>query len=116
MERDQAVKHDAGKLRMELIPPEVLEALAEVLTYGADKYGDNTWQTVDPERYVGAGGRHYTAWRKAPNSVDEESGIPHIYHLLCNTAFLAYFHARRPQPRVVLCDADVRIVEAMGEV
>lgn len=96
MERDQAVKRDAGKLRMELIPPEVLEALAEVLTFGAEKYGDNTWQTVDPERYVGAGGRHGTAWRKDPNSVDEESGLSHLKHLLCNAAFLQYFE-QHPQ-------------------
>ena len=93
--RDQTVKRDAGKLRMELIPPEVLEALAEVLTFGAEKYGDNTWQQVDPDRYVGAGGRHYTAWRKDPNSVDEESGLSHLKHLLCNVAFLVCFEAKK---------------------
>lgn len=95
MDRDQTAKHDAGKLRMELIPPQVLEALAEVLTFGADKYGDNTWQQVAPDRYVGAGGRHYTAWRKDPNSVDEESGLSHLKHLLCNVAFLVWFEAEK---------------------
>lgn len=91
MDRDQTAKHDAGKLRMELIPPQVLEALAEVLTFGAKKYGANTWRTVDPERYVGAGGRHYTAWRMDPHSVDEESGLSHLKYLLCNVAFLVCF-------------------------
>lgn len=36
----EGLKHDAGKLRLDLIPPEAIRVLGEVLTCGTDKYGD----------------------------------------------------------------------------
>ena len=38
------VKHDSGKLRMDLVPPEAIKAMADVLTSGAAKYGDRNWE------------------------------------------------------------------------
>lgn len=89
--RNQEIKADDGKLRMELIPPETLISLAEVLTYGANKYSANSWQQVEPERYTGALLRHFIAYMRDSNSVDEESGIKHIKHVLCNAMFLNWF-------------------------
>lgn len=83
----EGIKHDAGKLRMDLIPPSALEALAEVLTYGAQKYAPNSWQAVEPERYHAALLRHLCAWMRG-EKVDVESGISHLRHVLCNAAFL----------------------------
>jgi len=40
----EGIKHDAGKLRLDLIPPEAIRALGEVLTYGTNKYGDRNWE------------------------------------------------------------------------
>ena len=37
-------KDDRGKNRLDLIPPEVILALGQVMTYGAGKYGANNWQ------------------------------------------------------------------------
>lgn len=91
LERDQEAKADANKLMMELIPPEAFEALAEVLTYGANKYKPESWRTVQIDRYIGAMLRHYTEYRKDPLSVDKESGILHIKHLYCNAMFLCCF-------------------------
>ena len=94
--RDQTAKHDGDKLMLELIPPETYEALGRVLTYGARKYSPESWKEVERPRYVGALLRHLTAYLKDPHSVDEESGLPHIEHLLCNAAFLQYFE-QHPQ-------------------
>ena len=82
-------KDDSGKLRMDLIPPSVLEELALVLSYGANKYGDNNWQGVDSERYIAALLRHYCEWRKG-NDRDSESNIRHLSHMLANVAFLLW--------------------------
>lgn len=73
----------------ELIPPQVEEALAEVLTYGAKKYSPNSWKKVEPfeDRYYAAARRHIAAWRKG-EIVDSESGIEHLKHALCCIAFL----------------------------
>lgn len=89
--RNQQIKQDNGKLRMELIPPETLKALAEVLTYGANKYSANSWQQVEPQRYLGALLRHLVEYMQDNSSVDDESKIKHIDHVLCNACFLSYF-------------------------
>lgn len=84
-------KYDKGKLRMDLIPPEALEGMAKILTMGAEKYGPNNWQGLEnfEERYSGALMRHLNEMRKG-ELVDDESGEPHAYHVLCNAAFLAW--------------------------
>lgn len=87
------MKYDSGKLRYDLIPPEILEELAKILTHGAKKYGDNNWKLLeDPmDRYYAALMRHLQEWRKG-NSIDEDdSGELHLSHALANIAFLVYF-------------------------
>lgn len=66
------LKHDDGKLRMDLIPPEALESLAEVLMYGAAKYDANSWQGVEPSRYLAALLRHLTAHMRGEKAFRKE--------------------------------------------
>ena len=80
-------KYDTGKTRLDLLPPEAIRALGEVLTYGAEKYGPNNWRGVEAERYEAALLRHWLAWREG-EELDAESGLPHLWHVLCNAAFL----------------------------
>jgi hypothetical protein len=88
-------KQDQGKLRMDLIPPEIEEALAKVLTHGAVKYGDNNWKEgIDYWRIYGALKRHLIAWRKGEliDAIEDGgSGLPHLYHALAELIFLIYF-------------------------
>lgn len=86
--RDQTQKADGGKPMMELIPTSVYRSLGKVLTHGAEKYGPNTWQNVEVERYVGALLRHLCAFLDDPNGVDADSGLAHTEHLLANAAFI----------------------------
>lgn len=88
MERNQDIKADNGKLMMELIPTSTYRSLGRVLTYGANKYSPYSWKEVEAERYVGALLRHLTAYIDNPMGKDEESGLLHIEHVLCNAAFL----------------------------
>lgn len=87
-ERDQTAKADAGKLMLELIPQSLYRDLGAVLTHGANKYGVNTWQDVDIDRYIGALLRHLYAYREDPFGVDADSGLPHTAHLLANACFI----------------------------
>lgn len=82
-------KYDEGKLRYDLVPVEAHEALAEVFTYGATKYDDNNWQSVETERYIAAMFRHINAWRKG-ESFDFESGLHHLKHALTNVAIILW--------------------------
>ena len=34
------LKHDGGKPRLDLVPPEIIEAVGVVMTHGAEKYGE----------------------------------------------------------------------------
>ena len=86
---DQAVKADAGKPRLSLAPMRIVEAIARVREYGCKKYSDpDNWKKVDRTRYVDAMLRHALAYVRDPDGVDEESGLPHLWHLACNVAFL----------------------------
>lgn len=91
MENEKGKKYDEGKVRMELVPMSVVENIANVLTYGAKKYSDNSWQNLPNfwNRYKGALLRHLAAIDKG-ELIDQESGIPHIDHVLCNAAFLSW--------------------------
>ncbi len=84
-------KLDAGKNMMDLIPAETLQHLGEVLTFGCRKYSRDGWKAVSDakNRYSAAMLRHYAAW-KSGESLDPESGIPHITHMMCNAVFLDY--------------------------
>lgn len=89
------VKYDADKPRVDLIPPEVILGLAQVLTYGAAKYADNNWRKNNGMRWgrvYAAMQRHLLAWLDGED-VDAESGLPHLHHALTNLAFLvSYAH------------------------
>ena len=86
---DQEAKHDEGKIRPTLVPSKLISAVASVREYGCRKYHDpENWRRVEPERYRDALYRHWLAYLDDPSSVDEESGLPHLWHLACNVAFL----------------------------
>ena len=88
-------KYDKGKLRYTLIPPEALKGLAEVLTFGADKYEANSWTRVPngKERYLDALYRHLEAYRSG-EILDPESKLHHLKHALCNVAFVLSLEER----------------------
>lgn len=85
----QEAKADSGKPRVTLVPRKMIYDIARIREYGNRKYGDpENWRTVDPERYRDAMMRHMLAYLDDPHGVDEESGLPHLWHLACNVAFL----------------------------
>jgi len=85
----QQCKYDHNKPRLDLVPPGIIEAVGTVRTYGTAKYGDpDNWRQVEPERYRAAMMRHICAYLRDPEGVDAESGLPHLWHVACNVAFL----------------------------
>lgn len=88
-EPDQQAKSDAGKPRLTLVPPRIIWDIAEIREYGCRKYGDpENWRRVSPQRYRDAMFRHMMAYLADYDGVDEESRLPHLWHLACNVAFL----------------------------
>ena len=89
-------KFDGGKLLYSLIPPVATHALAEVLTFGANKYAPDSWQSVEDgeRRYTDALMRHLESYRSG-EAIDPDSGLSHLKHLICNAAFLLHFEEER---------------------
>lgn len=82
------LKHDGGKPRLDLVPPEIIEAVGAVMTHGIEKYGEGSYRNVDPKRYRAALMRHICKYLKNPYGIDSDSGLPHLWHIACNVAFL----------------------------
>ena len=88
---DQKAKGDKGKPKLSLVPRRIIFDIAAIREYGNNKYpegGVDNWKKVEPERYRDAAFRHFLAYLDDPYGVDEESGLPHLWHLACNIAFL----------------------------
>ena len=86
---DQTAKSDAGKPRVSLVPSAIVRCIAKVREYGLTRYADpDNWKRVSVERYRDAMYRHVLSYIDDPHGVDEESGLPHLWHIACNVAFL----------------------------
>lgn len=86
---DQTAKRDAGKPRPTLVPTKAILAIMYVREWGCQKYGDpENWRRVEPQRYWDAMERHLLACRDCHGKIDEESKLMHLWHLLCNAAFV----------------------------
>ena len=84
-------KQDYGKAKLSLVPRRIIWDVAAIREYGNNKYpdgGPDNWKGVEPERYRDAAYRHFLGYLDDSRSVDSESGLPHLWHLACNIAFL----------------------------
>lgn len=89
------MKYDNGKLRFGLLTRSLaapLASLAAVMSFGAQKYADNSWQTVPngKARYEEALDRHLNAWKQGEER-DQETGLHHLSHAAINVLFLLWF-------------------------
>ena len=72
-----------------LIPVAALKAIHETRIYGLKKYNSpDNWRSVEFERYHEAFLRHVLAMWNDPYKKDFESGLPHMWHAMCNAAFM----------------------------
>jgi hypothetical protein len=83
------VKYDGEKPDYSLIPPNALDDVAKVLTFGAQKYDRHNWKKLDnlDNRYFAAAQRHMWALLK-DESHDPETGVHHAAHAVCCMMFL----------------------------
>ncbi len=104
---DQKIKTSAEKAPLGLVPAPSLVGAARVFGYGAKKYAAGNFHqaTLDDgagQRYISAALRHL-AEMQLPNGLhtpeslaarDEESGLPHIDHVLCGLMMLRSIMAK----------------------
>ena len=91
----EPVKHDQDKPRIDLIPPQAIIDIAEVLTYGAGKYDSHNWRDnggFDYSRLYAAAQRHLLSFWDG-QSLDKETGMSHLAHAACCIVFLMSYEA-----------------------
>lgn len=101
----QGHKDDSDKVRMDLIPPEVMFAYSTILTFGVKKYAARNWEKgMFYGRLFGALMRHMWAWwggqgptstNFALGSFDEETKYSHLWHAQFCLGCLIAFEDRR---------------------
>jgi hypothetical protein len=88
-------KFDQEKTRYDLFPPEAMDAICQILTFGAKKYGDRNWEKgMKWGRLYGALLRHLFMWASGQRN-DDETGKSHLWHAGCCIVFLITYEDRR---------------------
>ena len=97
--KEQSLRYNEGKAELSYIldADYAMEGACEVMTFGAKKYDRNNWKKgFEKEQLINSLLRHLTKFQNG-EEVDEESGLPHVDHALCNAIFLAYhYNGRKP--------------------
>ena len=93
----KAKRFNEGKRRWSLLDLKTLEGLIQVLEFGAEKYGDYNWQKGLPVTEVYESlMRHIIAWKDGKD-IDDESGLSHLDHAICNLYFLKWYSFNLPE-------------------
>lgn len=94
------LKKDEDKTRYELLPYEVIDAVARILTDGAKKYDSRNWEKgINYGRVYGAAQRHLTDfWNqflKGGDGINHADGSQlHIDHAITELMFLSAYIKR----------------------
>lgn len=100
-------KLDYGKARWELAPFDAFEAMVNVLTWavdqkarGQDAYPERNWERgMSWSRCFGAMMRHSWRWwmgkMSGRSTIDEESGMSHLWHAFTCAGFLVAYELRK---------------------
>lgn len=112
--QERAKRYNKGKPPLDLLPLDLLTGLSRVLEYGEGKYGRNNWRKGAPAKeQVASMLRHLQPIMEALNAdrgpdflIDNESGLPHVDHILFNVISLRLAleaeHNLPRDPRAVL--------------
>lgn len=95
---EQALHLDSGKLPVQDVPVEAIEAIAARLQLGQAKgYPRNNWRKgMNYSSLMGSILRHLQAFQKGEKiDIDDKTGIeqPHLYGAICCLAFLVTYEA-----------------------
>lgn len=112
-----SAKHfDAGKLPLDQVPGEALDAMAEGLAFGEKKYGKHNWRLgMNWSQLIGSAMRHIRKFN-AGVDLDDESGLPHLSHALTCIAFLCTYQRSEigVDDRYMHCKASAQDIPAVS--
>lgn len=94
-------KADAGKTRYDLLVPEFIEGMANVMTFGTTKYSDWNWVNLERNRLIASLWRHIIEYQQE-KMFDKETNFSHLYHAACNLMMLDYLDSpEKPEEKSI---------------
>lgn len=94
------MKFDKGKPKIHLVPPAAIRAIAEVFTFGAEKYGEHNWRQDRDKfpysRHISSIQRHLLDFQDGIDN-DDESGLSHLAHAMTQLMILYTITQEAPQ-------------------
>ena len=98
----KGAKYDEGKPRPSLVPVEAIEAIMQVREFGKAKYADaEDWRKVPREKWLDAILRHVLHIWDNPLAIDDDSGLPSMWHVITNAAFLCAVYKKELQAAII---------------
>lgn len=91
MQEEKGLRYNEGKRKWSLVNFKALEPMIEVLEYGATKYEPFNWQKGLNDKEILESLQRHLAKLFDGEEIDNESGLHHIGHILCNAMFYSYF-------------------------
>jgi len=92
-----AYRTNENKIRYDLCPAIAQREYAKVWTQGLEKYDAGNWEKgLSFSVVIASAMRHLEAMRLG-EMIDNESGLLHSAHLMCNAAMLTEFYFTHPE-------------------
>ena len=93
----EAMRFNDGKVEWSLVDFKSLEPMVRVLEFGAQKYAKHNWkQGMDVTKMMESLLRHSFSFLSGETE-DQESGISHIGHIMCNAMFIQWMLENKPE-------------------
>lgn len=92
-----ADKQKAGKIRYDLIPVTPLRQIADVYTFGCQKYSDENWRKGLPWKDCYAALLRHEEAARGGEWINEESGLPHLAHAAWWCIALLEYYRTHPE-------------------
>lgn len=98
MERKgKGIRLNEGKPRYDLVPQHAQKEYVNVLTFGSTKYAERNWEQGMSWSKVIASLKRHVAKIEQGEDYDEETGLLHSAHVMCNAGFLTEYYKTYPQ-------------------
>ena len=113
---EKGLRYNKGKNRLDLIPPEWLWALGDVLTQGSKKYEPRNWEKgLSWSETLGCAKRH-TLKFESGEVYDKETGCHHLAMAAWNILALMTFNMRNIGTQDLPFEIDFEILENLTNI
>jgi len=99
-EETKSLRHNSGKPKWSMVHFKSIEELPRVLEFGSIKYDRGNWMLgLDLNEIKDSMQRHLAELIDG-NELDEESGLHHIGHIMCNCMFYMYHKNKQDEKQL----------------